>query len=178
MATVWNGEVDYFSLPLFLRQLLDLLLTGQEPSISVAEALLIAREYAPNLAKILVARKWDILEDEVAPLMRCLLLIVDHLVGQMNGDENIHQALECLFNPKQPLYQKLMTLRVPKLPNSSSSSSSFMKTLVEGSCIDCCVNNQWQVGVIERFSDYRTEFEVSLGNGIVIPSTHILSIEQ
>lgn len=89
MATVWNGRVDFFSLTLLLLlgQYRNLLLTGQEPSISVEEALLIAREYAPNLAKILVGRKWEIVEDEVAPLMRCLLLIVDHLVGQMNGDE-------------------------------------------------------------------------------------------
>eukprot|EP01031_Cornospumella_fuschlensis_P040522 gene40522-49393_t len=137
---------------------------AQDPSCEEHKAEYLKITFAANVSKNLIGRKFDVADDEINPIQQCLLAALELLTSRMGFDESINAALEAILNPLQPLYMKLNTYRGPRNQGPISPYQQLIGGLSEGSCIDCLVNGQWQVGIIERFSEFRTEFEVSLAS--------------
>lgn len=50
---------------------------------------------------------------------------------------------------------------------ATASNVQSLENLEEGSCVDVlnASTGKWELGIIERFSDFRTEVEVTLPSG-------------
>eukprot|EP01033_Poteriospumella_lacustris_P007468 gene7468-5365_t len=112
------------------------------------------------------------------------MVLVDKGIAENNGEalknsisiaiswlhyaQIINKCVEQIFLPTQPFYMKLAQFDKPPEIRVDANSSSvrphdpqFIESLDLGSCVDCLrKNNIWEMAVIEKFSDTRTECEI------------------
>ncbi len=72
--------------------------------------------------------------------------------------------MELIFDPQQTLHQKLYNKFIVTAEKSTAGGQKqeFFDALEVGSCVDYRnENGKWEAAVIERFSEFRTEFEIS-----------------
>ena len=72
--------------------------------------------------------------------------------------------MELLFDSQQTLHQKLFNKFIVAAEKSTTGgqNQAFFDALEVGSCVDYRnENGKWEAAVIERFSEFRTEFEIS-----------------
>lgn len=81
--------------------------------------------------------------------------------------EEMNSALKELLDPQNAFFLQHGKKRNEKLQSTAAAPmEGLINSLDVGSCLDCYNDYaRWELAIIERFSDYRTEFEITWPNG-------------
>jgi ubiquitin C-terminal hydrolase len=127
--------------------------------------------YIPTLLRTILGRRYDISHEDASNLLDIIIAILPMLTTKIGSNEVVDKCVEQIFSPYHPLYMKLACFdKPPELPaegngGGSTHDPSFIASLEVGSCIDCLRNNnQWEMAIIENFSDVRTECEIAFND--------------
>lgn len=113
------------------------------------------------------------ISDEKFADISILLLITLHALLDPSQSQCV--LLTELFDSKQPFYQRYGSTRSAgetALKDTSSSGKAsvidveqrmkFVNELDVGSCFDYFHEGAWELAIVEKLSEFRTEFEISL----------------